>query len=317
MEKRKGSDYHQNYDIAVKWMAEALRGQTLEVLGIETGAIVEVFSFEPAEITVTAGRVDVMARDERENLYHIEEQRNLRKSDLYRFAAYHFLGAKQWGAKITDVILASGEVFQGEKKIITSSGTYSPVVIDFSQKDGVKRLEEIRAAAEDGSFTNWMELIFLPLYGRETEKVRSELAEKVIRFETGLYHAQKIPIKLLAATLVMSNKLIDKDRLRELWEVVKMLDILEIAREKGVEEGKSLGIQEGKSLGIQEGKSLGWMENAREMLTEALMEKFRVIPQRISDRIRTVQSRDILKGLLRQVFRCENLNEFENLLDQI
>jgi len=308
MESRNGSDCEHNYDIIVKWLAGALQGQTLEVLGLKTGRIEEVFGFEPAEIKVTSGRVDVMLRDDREHIYHIEEQRNLRKSDLYRFAAYHFLGAKRWGTKITDVILASGDVYAGEKKISTSSGTYSPVVIDFSQKDGFRRLEEIRQAVEDGIFENWTELVFLPLYGKKIGKEQSDLAEKVIKFETELHRTQKIPVNLVAATLVMSNRLIDKERLRELWEEVKMLDILEIAREKGMEEGEARGIDKGKTIGI--------LETVREMITDALIERFRLIPPHISERIRNTENRDVLKGLFRQVFRCGSLQEFEKILNQ-
>lgn len=322
METKRGPDYTQNYDFIIKWMAETLHGQTLEVLGLQTGRIEEVFGFEPSEIKVTSGRVDLMARDEVGVLYHIEEQRNLRKSDLYRFAAYHFLGARKWGANITDVILASGDVFAGEKEVITSSGTYRPVVIDFSKKDGRERLEEIqRAVAKDGKLTNWMELVFMPLYGRETGDERGNLAEKVIRFETALYHKQILPVKLLAATLIMANRLIAKERLKELWEEVKMLNILEIAREKGMEEGlvegKNLGIQEGKTLGIQEGKTLGGLENAREMLTDALIEKFILIPQPVAEKIQKIQSRDMIKGLFRQVFRCQNIEEFEDILKRV
>ncbi len=47
------------------------------------------FGFEPADIAVRTGRVDLMLRDENEAYWHIEEQRNLRKEDMYRFAAYH------------------------------------------------------------------------------------------------------------------------------------------------------------------------------------------------------------------------------------
>jgi hypothetical protein len=53
------------------------------------------------------------------------------------------------------------------------------------------------------------------------------------------------------------------------------------------------------------------------MLTEALMEKFRLIPQHVSDRIHSIQSRDTLKGLFRQVFRCTDLEEFEELLKRV
>ncbi len=64
METRNGSDYAQNYDVIVKWIAEALRGETLDVLGVNSGRIEEVFGFEPVDIAVRAGRLDVMARDE-------------------------------------------------------------------------------------------------------------------------------------------------------------------------------------------------------------------------------------------------------------
>jgi len=239
---------------------EALHGHTLEVIGVKTGRIQEVFGFEPVDIAVRAGRVDLMLRDDRNAVHHLEEQRDLGSSDLYRFAAYHFLAAKQWGKDLTDIILASGEVFAGEKKIVTKSGTYSPIVIDFTQRDGRKRLAEIREAVQSGKLENCLELVFLPLCGKEDREVRAELAEQVLRFESELFHAGKISSRLMAATLILSNKIIDKERLKSLWEEIKMLDIIEIAREKGMEEGKEIGLQEGKAMGVQEGKALGVQE---------------------------------------------------------
>ena len=59
--------------------------------------------------------------------------------------------------------------------------------------------------------------------------------------------AEALQGETLVATLILSNKFIAKDRLYELWEEIKMLDILEVAREKGIEEGKTLGIEEGRS----------------------------------------------------------------------
>jgi hypothetical protein len=246
-----------------------------------------------------------MVRDDKGDLYHIEEQRNLQKSDMYRFAAYHFLGAKQWGPHLTDIILASGEVYPGKKTMVTTSGRYTPTVIDFSLRDGRKRFAEIRKAVEEGVFDNFLELVFLPLYGRETGSDRSEIIEQVIRFETDLFHAKKLSPIILAATLIMSNKLIDKERIKELWEEIKMLDVLDVAREKGIEEGKDIGIKEGLII------------NAREMLLDALFEKFNNMPPRISERIRAIQNHDTLKFLFRQVFRCDDMEAFEAVLSQL
>ncbi|MBF0202319.1 MAG: hypothetical protein HQK66_13620 [Desulfamplus sp.] len=106
---KNGSDYAHNYDIVVKWIAEALRGQTLEVLGIQTDRIKEVFGFEPVNISVKAGRVDVIARCENGDLYHIEEQRHLSRADMYRFASQHFSAAAlttmSWQRKLYCLIL--------------------------------------------------------------------------------------------------------------------------------------------------------------------------------------------------------------------
>lgn len=209
----RGMDYVQNYDVVTKWMAATLRGETLDVLGIKSGRIIEVFGFEPVDIKVTAERVDLMLRDEDGNLFHLEEQRNLQKAELYRFASYHFLAARQWGDEVTSIILASGDVMAGKKEIETKSGVYRPAVIDFTQRDGEQRLQEIRKAVQDGAFDTWTELVFVPLYGKDTDIARSVLVENVMRFEIEMYHAGMVFQQLLAVTLIMSNKLIAKERL--------------------------------------------------------------------------------------------------------
>jgi hypothetical protein len=141
----------------------------------------------------------------------------------------------------------------------------------------------------------------------------------------------------------------DKDRIHELWEEIKMLDVLEVAREKGLEEGKvlgvqegkllgvqegkvlgvqegkalgvqegkALGVQEGKALGVQEGKGIGMLEATRNLLLDALIEKFGVMPSRISRKIRAMENQDALEALFRQVFRCAELAEFEAILERV
>ncbi len=92
-----------------------------------------------------------------------------------------------------------------------------------------------------------------------------------------------------------------------------MLDIFELARE----EGEIIGIQKGEILGIQKGKTIGIIETAREMLMDALIEKFNIIPPRISEQIRKIQNQDSLKALFRQVFKCGDIREFEDVLSQV
>ncbi|MDM8537664.1 hypothetical protein QUF70_12980 [Desulfobacterales bacterium HSG17] len=131
------------------------------------------------------------------------------------------------------------------------------------------------------------------------------MVEKILRFESELCRADKIPVRLMAAALILSNKMIDKDRLKALWEDIKMLDIFEIAKE------------EGKTLGIQEGKCLGILENRREMLMETLIERFNLLTEKVSEQIRALQNPDVLKALFHQALRCQSLKEFEAVLKQV
>jgi hypothetical protein len=88
-----------------------------------------------------------------------------------------------------------------------------------------------------------------------------------------------------------------------------MLDILEIAEEKGFEKGNFLGLQEGKNLGMLEGAS--------DMVIYALLEKFNHTPIHILQQIRTIQKFNTLKLVFRQTFRCDDIKEFETILNQI
>ncbi|MFP4306696.1 MAG: hypothetical protein ACLFRG_05680 [Desulfococcaceae bacterium] len=70
MESKNGTAYHQNYDLVVKLMGGVLKGRTREAIGLESGRIEEVFGFEPADISVRSGRIDLMVRDEQGRVFH-------------------------------------------------------------------------------------------------------------------------------------------------------------------------------------------------------------------------------------------------------
>jgi hypothetical protein len=294
-----GTDYFQNYDFVVNWFSEIFRGKTLEVLGIETGEIRRVCSFKPSEISASAGIMDVIFEDTAAKAYHIEEQRDMTEDDFYRFASQHFSAAREWKDSITDIILTSGRPYSGKKEIRTASGTYAPVIIDLTERDGPERLEEIREAANRGDLSLLPELVFLPLYGKEKGEKQVRFVKEVIRYETGLYKEDKMPVPLIAATLIMANKLIDK---AAFYEEVKMLNILRFAHEKGIEDGK------------EQWKKEGILENAREMVMEALEESVGIVPGYIADGVMSVSRPDVLKGLLRQAVKCKEIGEFEKML---
>ncbi len=172
------------------------------------------------------------------------------------------------------------------------------------QKNG-----EIFIKMLDNSFAQWLEPVFLPLYGKEIGAARRVWVEEVLRFEADLYRGEKLSARLLAAALILSNKLLDKAALRQIWEDVKMLDILEIAREEGMKEGELLGIQKGKTLGLQEGMV--------EMMMEVLVERFGLIPAHLSEQIRGIRNQDVLRGLLHEALKSQSVQDFEAMVTQI
>ena len=249
---RSGLYLKQNYDFIVKWIAEQFRGKTLEIFDVKTEPIIDVCQFEPVMLRTDTGKLDLVMKDKGGAVYHLEEQRNMKIDDLHRFAVYHFQGAQKWGENITDIILMSGKAYAGRKEIKTKSGTYSPKIIDLTEKDGKTRLKTLKEEINAGDNSNLIELIFVPLYGKESAESRSRLAVEVLDYEIELLKKEKVMDNLVMATIIMVNKIVDKALLKKIYEEVKhMLDILEIAMEDGVAKGRQEGRQEGRLEGEQ------------------------------------------------------------------
>ncbi len=169
----------------------------------------------------------------------------------------------------------------------------------------VENLNRIREEVQAGDLGSLMELVFVPLYGKESGLHRSRLAEEVILFENELYQQGRLSVRLLAATFIMANKMIDEDRLNDLWEAVKMLDILKKAKDEGHKEGMEKGIEKGMEKGF------------RETLLDLLMENFGTLPVDIYDKIKTISRPDLLQGLFRAALKSKDLHQFKEMLNRV
>jgi hypothetical protein len=233
--------YYQNYDLVINWLSQAFKGQTLSVLGIETAPIKRVCSFKPVEIALNTGIIDVIFEDENEKCYHLEEQRHMREPDLYRFASQHFSVTNEWRDDVIDIILISGRTYNGKRKIKTHSGLYQPTFVDLTQRNGKERFKQIQEAVKSGNTSSLFELAFLPMYGIDDDFDSKEFIKEVIRFETELLKKDPTKELLVAATLIMSNKILDKDTFNKLWEEIKMIKAFQFAEEIGYDRGKNEG----------------------------------------------------------------------------
>ena len=73
--------------------------------------------------------------------------------------------------------------------------------------------------------------------------------------------------------------------------------------------------KEGYEEGMQQGMQQGMLADAREMVLEALAERFKVVPRDLEDLISTLDSRRQLKDLLRHALRVQSIEEFRKILD--
>jgi len=275
------------------------------VLGVKTAPIIKVVSYKPAVIPIYTGVIDVTFIDEDGKCYHLEEERNFSEDDLYRFATYHFPVAREWNDKVEDLILISGKPYYGKREIQTVSGLYKPRFIDLTERDGEKRLEEIRLAIEAGNFENVFELIFIPLYGKEQGKKRSKFVEKVLKVEVGFYKKGLLPQEIVVASLIISNKMVNKTVLEQIWEDIKMFQFIDFAMNKGRNEGLDEGLNKGLNKGRQE------------MLIKALQIRHSIINKNIADKINNITDSYLLDGLFTEALKSDNLMEFEAKLNSL
>jgi len=298
--------YYQNYDLVINWLSQAFKGHTLNVLGIDTAPIKRVCSFKPVEIAVNTGVIDVIFEDENEKCYHLEEQRNMSESDLYRFASQHFSVANEWRDDVIDIILISGRSYNGKRQIKTHSGLYQPTFVDLTQRNGKERFEQIREAVESGDTSSLLELAFLPMYGNDDNIDRKEFVKEIVQFETELLRKDPTKELLVAATLIMSNKILDRETFIKLWEEIKMIKAFEFAEEIGYDRG----INEGMAKGYDKGA----LNTAKMMLIEIIEETLGIVPEYIDKKIQQISSQATLKGLLRQAIKCNDINDFKQKL---
>ncbi|MBF0227815.1 MAG: hypothetical protein HQK76_20400 [Desulfobacterales bacterium] len=312
---KKGREYHQNYDAIFKWAINFFLDKTLDVLGVHTGKIIEVRGLEPITLDVKEQRVDIFLKDENGICYQIEEERNMNYSDLYRFGAQHLLIAHQLNTdELKSIIITSG-VVTPKRSIKTLSSTYNPIIIDLGQRDGEKRLEEIKK--QDS--IDPIELVFLPMYGIQN-KDREEFAIEVIHFARQLLESKRISNVFLGALVVLCNKFVSKETLKKIWEDITMLQIFKDFEEIAMEKGMEKGMEEGMAKGMEEGIVKGMVKATKESISDLLEIKFGEDGIILIPKISKINNSDILIALKKAIKVSKDLNfvkEFiQNLSEQ-
>ena len=128
-----------------------------------------------------------------------------------------------------------------------------------------------------------------------------------------------LPVRIKGQEMPNNNDLIEvenmlAERVKEWTEEWKALGIQE-GMQKGIQEGMQKGIQEGiqKGLqkGMQEGMQLGLLEEAREMVIDAIEARFGECPPHFKEKVNNTNDRMKLKTMLRLTFKVTSPEEFE------
>ena len=79
---------HQNYDVVLKEAFSLFHHKSLDFLGLSLPPIVSFMETEIAEVDTTDDMMDLNFRLEDGSILHLEEETNLSRKDLIRFAHY-------------------------------------------------------------------------------------------------------------------------------------------------------------------------------------------------------------------------------------
>ncbi len=83
-----------------------------------------------------------------------------------------------------------------------------------------------------------------------------------------------------------------------------MLDIIELAREKGKEEGKEEGLKKGR-------------ESMQELILDTIFDSFGNLPSDMIEKVKSISHLEILKRILGQAIKCKDIKQFQDILNGV
>ena len=103
--------------------------------------------------------------------------------------------------------------------------------------------------------------------------------------------------------------MVDKTVLEQMWEDIKMFQVIDFAMEKGWNKGLNEGWNKGRNE--------GWNKGRQEMLIKALQIRHSIINKNIADKINNITDSYLLDGLFTEALKSNNLTDFEAKLNSL
>ena len=237
------------------------------------------------------------------SILHLEEETDISKEDLLRFASYDLKLYNRYRDRIRTVVLCVDGFEESEAGFNAGCINYGVTVIDMSEKDGDLKLKEIRKKIENDQPVNILDLIFLPLMSSEQEMVAR--VKQVIELEQQLKLSVVKSSKVVAMTLVMVDKFLSEREISEIWRDYKMLKIFKYAEKKGEEKGVEKGMEKGMEKGKKEG--------IEKIVYKQLMIKFGKLPEDYKEKL-TKLGEEELELVAEKIMEISELKELDKYL---
>ncbi len=225
----------QNYDLVLKEAFSLFHDKSLNFLGVDLPPITSFMETQIPEVDTTNDMMDLNFRLADGSILHLEEEIHLSRSDLIRFAHYDLRLFKKYKTRIHTVVLTPAKGSPGTKVFDTGGLQYKVTQIVLKEWDGDSLYSRIESALKKGEPINELELIFLPLMKSGLSK--GELLRRTIMLESQIPEPD-LRCKVRELTLIISDKIVDRKILDELWEELRMFKVIKYAEEKGMEKGK-------------------------------------------------------------------------------
>ena len=244
----------QNYDLVFKEAFSLFNNKSLNFLGVDLPSVSSFLDTEFPEVETTNDMMDMNFRLKDGSILHLEEETDLSRKDLIRFAHYDLRLYNKYNTTIHTVVLTPANGSPGTKILDTGNLQYNVLQIVLANRDAVLLLARITTALEKGDPINELELIFTPLM--KSRLNRTELLRKTIELEKKLPKSE-FREKVRELTLILADKIVDREILDELWEELSMLKVIKYAEEKGMEKGREEEREEGRREIVKNLLSLG------------------------------------------------------------
>ncbi len=211
----------------------------------------------------------------------------------YKLAAKAFLGCanEKYDGKVLACIIFTDKTYQKnalplnpfmESDECCFSGCFTEIVLTNFTENQLTEIDQ--------------KLIILAPFTLSTKVEKTELLTKGKRWKESLVGAFP-PHQQQDAFNVLSLLLLNRFRNISREEVIRMLniDISDTVAGKQIFEE-------------------GMLEEARDMVLDVLEKRFKIVPSEIIDRVKSIDSREMLRSLLHQLIRSKEMEDFKQIL---